>query len=164
MPDGMTTAAQDEHAGQDEQSKGIAQASGWRLHRHADYQRVYKTTRKQFAPLMTYFAVPRRPECSPAAGPRISGSPIVGPRIGLTAGRVLGNAVERNRIKRRMRAAVRQNLPHLTIDVDLVLHPKRNVLEAEFDALTADIRRIFLKVEQQLKGDQSNHSSRRTTS
>jgi ribonuclease P protein component len=153
MPDGMTTAAQDE------QSICVPRGSGWRLHRHADYQRVYKTTRKQFAPLMTYFAVARRPECPPIAGP-----PIVGPRIGLTAGRVLGNAVERNRIKRRMRAAVRQNLPHLTVDVDLVLHPKRNVLEAEFDALTADIRRIFLKVEQQLKGDQSDHSSRRTTS
>jgi ribonuclease P protein component len=159
MSDGMTTAAQDEHAAQDEQSMcaplaSLPQGSGWRLHRHADYQRVYKTTRKQFAPLMTYFAVARRTECTR----------IVGPRIGLTAGRVLGNAVERNRIKRRMRAAVRQNLPHLTIDVDLVLHPKRNVLETEFDALTAEVRRIFLKVQQQLGGDQSNKSSQRTTS
>jgi ribonuclease P protein component len=154
----MTTAEQDE------QSMGVPRASlprtsGRRLHRHADYQRVYKTTRKQFAPLMTYFALARRPEYSPIAGP-----PIAGPRIGLTAGRVLGNAVERNRIKRRMRAAVRQNLPHLTVDVDLVLHPKRNVLETEFDALTADIRRIFLKVEQQLKREQSDHSWTRTTS
>jgi ribonuclease P protein component len=63
-----------------------------------------------------------------------------------------------------MRAAVRQNLPHLTIDVDLVLHPKRNVLETEFDALTAEVRRIFLKVQQQFGGDQSNKSSQRTTS
>ena len=52
--------------------------------------------------------------------------------MGLTAGRVLGKAVERNRIKRRMREAVRLNLPLLTRDVDVVLHPRRTVLTAEF--------------------------------
>ena len=58
-----------------------------------------------------------------------------GPRVGLTAGRVLGKAVERNRIKRRMREAVRLNLASLTRDVDVVLHPRRTVLTAEFAAI-----------------------------
>ena len=52
--------------------------------------------------------------------------------MGLTAGRVLGKAVERNRIKRRMREAVRLNLALLTRDVDVMLHPRRTVLTAEF--------------------------------
>ena len=56
----------------------------------------------------------------------------VGPRVGLTAGRVLGKAVDRNRIKRRMREAVRLNLALLTRDVDVVLHPRRSVLTADF--------------------------------
>ncbi|MGI8773276.1 MAG: ribonuclease P protein component [Acidobacteriaceae bacterium] len=145
-------------AAEDDQVSGALPAINprplsWRLHRHADYQRVYKATRKQFASLMTYFAVARTPAFTHS----------VGPRVGLTAGRVLGNAVERNRIKRRMRAAVRQNLPHLTLDVDVVLHPKRTVLEAEFGSLTADIQRIFLKVERQLRSGAATHPSQRTT-
>jgi ribonuclease P protein component len=110
----------------------------WRLHRHADYQRVYKATRKQHASLFTWFAVARTPGLER------------GPRVGLTAGRVLGNAVERNRIKRRMRASVRENLALLIADVDLVLHPKRSVLEAEYSVLTAELRRIFLRIQREM--------------
>jgi ribonuclease P protein component len=74
-------------------------------------------------------------------------SPPVGPRVGLTAGRVLGKAVERNRIKRRMREAVRLNLALLTRDVDVVLHPRRTVLTAEFAGLQSEVSRIFAIVE-----------------
>ena len=63
--------------------------------------------------------------------------------LGLTAGRVLGKAVERNRIKRRMREAVRLNLALLTRDVDVVLHPRRTVLTAEFAGLQEEVSRIF---------------------
>jgi ribonuclease P protein component len=111
-------------------------ARDWRLHRHADYQRVYQSSRKQFASLMSYFAAVQPPEQA--------GS---GPRIGITAGKVLGKAVERNRIKRRMRAAIVSNLPALDADVDLVLHPKRSVLDAEWAALVSDVRRVFEKVQ-----------------
>jgi ribonuclease P protein component len=70
-----------------------------------------------------------------------------GPRVGLTAGRVLGKAVERNRIKRRMREVVRMQLPVLTRDVDLVLHPRRTVLTAPFAGLQSEVSRIFALVE-----------------
>jgi ribonuclease P protein component len=72
---------------------------------------------------------------------------VGGPRVGLTAGRVLGKAVDRNRIKRRMREAVRLNLALLTRDVDLVLHPRRNVLTAEFAGLQSEVAKIFVTVE-----------------
>jgi ribonuclease P protein component len=106
-----------------------------RLRKHADYQRVYQRSRKNFSRCMTYFFADR------------TSTPPNGPRVGLTAGRVLGKAVERNRIKRRMREAVRMNLPLLTRDVDVVLHPRRTVLTAEFAGLRSEVSRIFAVVE-----------------
>lgn len=108
----------------------------WRLHRHADYQRVYGASRKQFSSLMTYFVATRPPEHAGA-----------GPRVGITVGKVLGNAVERNRIKRRMRAAISAALDALHGDLDVVLHPKRAVLAAEWAALRNEVRRIFVKIQ-----------------
>jgi ribonuclease P protein component len=119
-----------------------------RLRKHGDYQRVYKQGRKQFSPSMTYFFA-QRPAGSPG-----------GPRVGLTAGRVLGKAVERNRIKRRMRAAVRLNLDTLTRDVDVVLHPRRAVLSAPFAGLQAEVSRIFSTVEKALAAN-SPHAGNR---
>jgi ribonuclease P protein component len=74
-----------------------------------------------------------------------------GPRVGLTAGRVLGKAVERNRIKRRMRQAVRLSLGLLTRDVDVVLHPRRSVLTAEFARLQEEVAKIFIVIEKTAK-------------
>jgi ribonuclease P protein component len=71
-----------------------------------------------------------------------------GPRVGITAGKVLGKAVERNRIKRRMRAAIVGNLDALHCGVDVVLHPKRSALNAEWTALRNEVRRIFVKIEE----------------
>jgi ribonuclease P protein component len=110
---------------------------GARLSKHADYQRVYQESRKQFSASMTYFFYLRSGE--PAA--------VCGPRVGLTAGRVLGNAVQRNRIKRRMREAVRLHLDQLQADVDVVLHPRKSVLDMEFSRLASEVARIFATVE-----------------
>lgn len=77
-----------------------------------------------------------------------AGSANTGPRVGITAGKVLGKAVERNRIKRRMRAAIVANLDALPRGVDVVLHPKRSVLTAEWAALRNEVRRIFVRIEE----------------
>jgi ribonuclease P protein component len=106
--------------------------SDLRLRKHADYQRVYQRSRKHFSRSMTY---------------ERTSTPPKGPRIGLTAGRVLGKAVERNRIKRRMREAVRLNMALLTRDVDVVLHPRRTVLTIEFAGLQSEVSRVFAMVE-----------------
>jgi ribonuclease P protein component len=66
-----------------------------------------------------------------------------GPRAGLTAGKVLGKAHERNRIKRRMREALRRHVDMLPEGFDLILHPRRTVLTLEFGKLEAEIVRIL---------------------
>ncbi len=119
-------------------------AIDWRLHKHADYQQVYRTGRRQSLPLLTYFfAVRAEPVLAEATCP----NERLQPRIGLTTGRVLGKAVERNRIKRRMRAAVRRNLGLLTVPVDVVLHPRRSVLDAEFAMIEREVARAFEAVQ-----------------
>ena len=63
------------------------------LLRHADFERVYKQGRRHFATHMTVFYLAR--------------DEGEGLRVGFTVGRVLGGAVQRNRMKRRLREAVR---------------------------------------------------------
>lgn len=75
---------------------------------------------------------------------------VQGPRVGLTVGRVLGNSVARNRIRRRMREAVRFNLDLLPPDVDVVINPKKLVLEAEFAKIVAEVERAFAMVNKRL--------------
>jgi len=109
-----------------------------RLRKHADYQLVYKAGRKQFSKQIAYFHA-LRPEG------RRSDTP--GPRIGLTVPKALGGAVDRNRIKRRMREAVRAALPLITAPVDVVLHPRRSVIDLEFQQLKREVANLFRSVQ-----------------
>jgi ribonuclease P protein component len=109
-----------------------------RLRKHADYQLVYKAGRKQFAKQIAYFHALR---------PADRRSDTSGPRIGLTVPKALGKAVDRNRIKRRMREAVRAALPLLTSAVDVVLHPRRSVIELDFAQLKREVANIFRSVQ-----------------
>lgn len=106
-----------------------------RLRKHADYQRVYTSSRKQHAKQMAFFFALRPAD-------RRSDTP--GPRIGLTVGKVLGMAVERNRIKRRLRECIRRHGPLLAAyPVDVILHPRRNALTLEPAALDREVAQIF---------------------
>jgi len=113
-----------------------------RLRKHADYQRVYTASRKQFSKQMVFF-YSLRPE-----GRR---SDTEGPRIGLTVGKVLGHAVERNRIKRRLRECVRKHAGILTFPVDVILHPRRTVLEMEAARLDGEVAQIFRTIQAALR-------------
>jgi ribonuclease P protein component len=102
-----------------------------KLLKHSDFQHVYKTGRRHFSGLLTAFYVVRdTPDLS-------------GPRIGITVSRALGGAVVRNRIKRRMREAIRFHLPELTATVDVVFNPKKLVLGAEFSSIEQEVKRAL---------------------
>jgi ribonuclease P protein component len=58
-------------------------------------------------------------------------------------GKVLGGAVERNRMKRRLREAVRLHWPEVRIPVDVVINPRKSVLKIEFSELGNAVTRAF---------------------
>lgn len=107
--------------------------TGSRLRKHADYQRAYAASRKKQSTSMSWFIAPQPVDFCEA----------LGARVGLTAGKVLGKAHERNRIKRRMREALRRHLDLLPMGFDLIFHPRRAVLTVEFAKLEAEIVRIL---------------------
>jgi ribonuclease P protein component len=100
-----------------------------RLLRHADFERVYKQGRRHFAAHMTFFYLRR------AQGD--------GLRVGFTVGRILGGAVERNRMKRRLREAVRLRRPATGVSADVVINPKKSLLTADFAELQDEVSRAF---------------------
>jgi ribonuclease P protein component len=93
---------------------------------------------------MTVFYLQRN-ETETAGSKSLPGS---GLRIGFTVGRVLGGAVQRNRIKRRMREAVRLSRPAIAPDVDVVINPKKSLLTADFPAVLNEVARAFVVIEQ----------------
>jgi ribonuclease P protein component len=106
-----------------------ASLAGSRLCKHADFQRVYAEGRKRRSASMSWFMAPQ--------------SLTAAPRVGLTVGRVLGKAHERNRIKRRLREVLRRHIDLLPAGCDLILHPHRSVLSMEFSKLDAEVVRIL---------------------
>lgn len=109
--------------------RGRASMAANRLRKHADYQRAYDVSRKRRSASMSWFLAP---QTEPAA-----------PRVGLTAGKVLGKAHDRNRIKRRMREVLRKHIDLLPAGCDLIFHPQRVVLTLEFTKLEAEVVRIL---------------------
>ena len=127
MSTSLNTDSNRETSAAERQSHSLV---GSRLRKHADYQSVYAKARKRQSSSISWFLAPRTGASE-------------GPRVGLTAGKVLGKAHERNRIKRRMREILRRHVEMLPRGFDLVLHPRRSVLTAEFTKLDAEVLRIL---------------------
>ena len=104
-----------------------------RLLRHSDFERVYKQGRRHFSSHMTVFYLRRDNE--------------QGLRIGFTVGRALGGAVDRNRMKRRLREAARASWPTQDLPVDVVVNPKKSLLTADFGELLNEMSAAFQVVQ-----------------
>jgi ribonuclease P protein component len=106
------------------------------LLRHADFERVYKQGGRHFAAHMTVFYLRR------AQGE--------GLRVGFTVSRALGGAVVRNRMRRRLREAVRRHWPAASAPADVVINPKKALLKAEFTDVLREVERAFTVIQQKL--------------
>ena len=100
-----------------------------RLLRHADFDRVYMQGRRHFAANLTAFYRRREDEG--------------GLRAGFTVSKALGGAVVRNRLRRRLREAVRLHWPEFSAPIDLVINPKKSLLTVEFSELGKEVEKVF---------------------
>jgi len=68
-------------------------------------------------------------------------------RIGITVSKKVGNAVIRNRMKRRFRALARDVLPHAGVPgADHVLIGRNSGIERDFSDLKAELAKALAKV------------------
>ena len=100
-----------------------------RLLQSKDFRRVYDEGSRFSCPLFAAFCV-REPQAD-------------GPRIGFTVPRALGKSVARNRIRRRVREAVRLQLDRLNPQWSIVINPRRKALDAPATELRREVDRLF---------------------
>ncbi|HLW93059.1 MAG TPA: ribonuclease P protein component [Roseiarcus sp.] len=119
----------------DPENHGEGAARVTRLTRRADFQRAARGARW------------RGKAFTLQARRREEGDEALGPRVGFTATRKIGGAVERNRIRRRLKEAMRRagNL-EAKADHDYVLVAQRETLTRRFVALCADLTEAFAAV------------------
>ena len=123
-----------------------------RLLRHSDFERVYKQGRRHFSSHMTVFYLRQALGATAEQALPEQAVPEQGARVGLTVGKVLGGAVVRNRIKRRMREAVRQRRSVLqgAGAVDVVINPKKSVLTLDFSLVLEEVGRALETIAKKL--------------
>ena len=88
-----------------------------RLVRRAEYDAVYREGRRRSGPEFTVFLRPNSLDLS---------------RFGWSIKKALGNAVRRNRIRRRLREIVRLHRQEIAPGWDIVIHPRSSAATADF--------------------------------
>ena len=109
-----------------------------RLKRRADFLSAAKGARIQAASF-TMQARDRRDRSSP--------------RVGFTVTKKTGNSVERNRIRRRLRAAMDQVVPSKgRTGFDYVVVARRQALTSPFDTMIAELERALTRLHERKSG------------
>ena len=122
-----------------------------RLKRRAEFLRVAASRRKWATPGLILQAAPAEPQAESAAGSEIRAADI---RVGFTCSKKVGNAVARNRAKRRLRAAAREVIALEAQPAhDYVLIGRTETLRRPYALLLQDLRTALKRVGTQAKPD-----------
>lgn len=95
-----------------------------------------------------------------AFGLQVVPTPLPDPGIGFTVTKKTGNSPERNRIKRRLRAAVTACARDFVPAHDYVLVGRREALTEPFTKLVADLEALIVRVHAPRSPDQRHSSGR----
>lgn len=107
-------------------------AKKYRLNREKDFERVYKTRATFHTALLKCKTAPNE---------------VSHPRFGIVASKFLTKkAVERNRIKRRIRAGLLPFTQKMTKGVDIVFIAKKPVKDASFQEIEDTLQYLFKKI------------------
>ena len=107
-----------------------------RILRSKDFRRVYDHGSRYSGPFFAAFY---------ARAAHVDGLAASGPKVGFTAPRSLGGAVVRNRIKRRVREAVRLRLDQLSPQWEIVFNPRRAAINSPLPDLIREVEKLFLR-------------------
>lgn len=99
-----------------------------RLTRSIDFKRVRRTGRSHAHPLAVLIA---------------SCNELAVTRLGVSAAKSIGNAVKRNRAKRRLREVMRSHLPEIAPGWDVVMIARPGIAEADWTQLQAAILELL---------------------
>jgi ribonuclease P protein component len=109
-----------------------------RLKRRADFLSAAKGARVQAASFLMQARDRRDPDS---------------PRVGFTITKKTGNAVERNRIRRRLRAAAGAVIPSAgRAGFDYVIVARRSALSSPFDAMTTELEGALARLHERKPG------------
>ena len=110
-----------------------------RLKRRAEFLQVAAANRKWVAPGLI-LQVRRQSPSEPSSDKPALAAPPAPVRVGFTASRKVGNAVKRNRARRRLRAVAEDVLDrHAEPGNDFVLIARPATVDRDFQALTGDL-------------------------
>jgi len=145
-----------ERSGKQPANAGASFPRAARLLKHSDFDRVYKQGRRHFSPHLTVYYLPQPDRALPDNTRSENAPPEKLARIGFTVGKVLGGAVQRNRIKRRLREAVRLRRALLQGSgaVDVVINPKKSVLKLEFSLVLEEVGRALESIAKKLSAEE----------
>lgn len=100
----------------------------FRLTRSTDFQRVRQLGKSQAHPLIVLIAIPNQQQSS---------------RFGVVVGNGVGKAVQRNRARRRLRAALHAYLACIPPGWDIVLIARRLIVQATFDQIQSALASLL---------------------
>ena len=103
----------------------------WRLRPKGEFEQVRQNGRSWSHPVLVIIAQAR------------TATSIDRPRVATTAGKRLGSAVVRNRLRRKMREAVRRVYPYLPAQIDLIVMARAPMIDADVPGITAALSEVL---------------------
>ncbi|MBC8331539.1 MAG: ribonuclease P protein component [Anaerolineae bacterium] len=102
----------------------------FRLTKATDFKRVRRSGKSYAHPLVVLVISPNELQIS---------------RFGISASKAVGNAVQRNRVKRQLREIIRSELVHITSGWDMVVIARSKITQAHFAEIHQALEHLLSK-------------------